>query len=319
MDLSPGARIELDEGGTLELVSPARHVAPGLRAASVRLDGVLAVALLPDAQADDATRAETSRWLGRLGPSGPARIGALRVERIARARFEIGGYRDAVRLESPAWGCAILTAEPTLSLHRVMGPKDRFPWPPAVVARFGLEVARSMLDGSVRRLDPFSVGLGARGAFVLDPALDALLRPELREPGALQSSVAWLGYLAPEQIRKRQSVVSGPEDSAARPGLGVLLHELLTGRALYARETPLESLVAIRNGLPPALAPTVPGVPLDLAACVHALLDHDALRRPDPAKVLEVLAPHAAEDLSWCQPIFDRWARPCDVLRVDLR
>ena len=121
---------------------------------------------------------------------------------------------------------------------------------------------------------------------------------------------SWLGYLAPESVRRRGGGDSTANDLGARHGLGVLLHELLTGVPLYGGHTPLETLVALRRGLPELLSKTVPGIPIDVAACVHALLDHDPLRRPDPALVIDVLAPHAAPDLTWAQPLLAAQARP---------
>jgi hypothetical protein len=122
-----------------------------------------------------------------------------------------------------------------------------------------------------------------------------------------------MGHLAPERIRTT-AISSVPEDAAARHALGVLLHELLLGAALYQRETAFETIQAIRLGLPTPLTPRVPGPALDVAACIHALLDHDPLRRPDPRKVMERLEPHAAPDLAWCHPLLEGHARPFEVL-----
>jgi hypothetical protein len=199
-------------------------------------------------------------------------------------------------------------------LAHVLTAHTRVPWPPRVVARLGVEVARAMFDGAVRRLDPLSVGLASDGVFLLDPALDALLRPS----GPPGGTPAWMGYLAPERIRARASTHVA-DDAAARHALGVLLHELLLGAPLYGRETPLETIIAIRHGLPAPLTPRVPALALDVAACVHALLDHDPLRRPDPRRVASVLAPHADADLTWTTPLRERHTRTYDVLPAHAR
>lgn len=277
--------------------------------------GVLAAAVLPDEQSPDEVRVEAAALLVRVGPSAPNRLGHIRKERLRHLRLEHVGYREAASRVEDVGTCALLTWQPTMLLWRVLVRGERSAWPPDVVARVGADLARGMLDGRCRRVDPWSVGLDARGAWLLDPALDALLRPRsVAEEGVIKGICKYDGYLAPEQLRARHDASVAPPDAAARHGLGVILHELLVGRALYARESVLETLVAIRNGLPAPLSLAVDGVPLDLAACVHALLDQDPLRRPDPAMVLELLEPHASADLSWCGSLFERHARPCDVL-----
>jgi hypothetical protein len=70
--------------------------------------------------------------------------------------------------------------------------------------------------------------------------------------------------------------------------------------------------------MPPSLSDAVPGIPLDLAACVHALLDHDPARRPSLSRVSTTLEPLAAADLSWTLPLFDQHARPLDFLGLVL-
>ncbi len=70
--------------------------------------------------------------------------------------------------------------------------------------------------------------------------------------------------------------------------------------------------------MPPSLSVAVPGIPLDLAACVHALLDHDPPRRPSLSLVITTLEPLAAADLSWTLPLFEQKARPLDFLGLVL-
>jgi hypothetical protein len=311
VDLVPGARLELDDGPSLDVTGLPSLITPGLVALEVRADGEHAVALLGEPGAEESRRDEVARLLAQarsraLGRFGPAWRGMIR-----RSSRELGGYRDAaVRTDLSRDRCLVFRPEPTMLLTHVLTPHTRVPWPPRVVARLGLELARAMLDGTVRRLDPRTVGLAGDGAFVVDAALDALLRPSAPH---LEGSPAWMSYLAPERIRAK-SGAAVTDDAGARHALGVLLHELLFGAPLYGRDTPLETIIAIRHGLPTPLTPRVPELPLDVAACVHALLDQDPLRRPDPHRVASVLAPHAAVDLAWTTPLLERHARVFDVL-----
>lgn len=312
MDLVPGALLELDDGPGLEVTSAATSAAPGLIALEVRAQDEACVALLADPSAEDAVRSEVGRGLNEVRLRSLGRLGPTWRGRIHRSSRENGGYREAAfRSEPSSERCVVIRPEPTMLLAHVLTPHTRVPWPPRVVARLGVELARSMLDRSVRRLDPSSVGLSDEGAFLVDPALDALLRPA--HGARTEGAAAWMGYLAPERIRAR-APARVADDAAARHALGVLLHELLLGVALYGRETPLETIIAIRHGLPAPLTPRVPGLPLDVAACVHALLDQDPLRRPDPHRVAAVLAPHAETDLAWTSPLRERHARAYDVL-----
>ncbi|MBN8610750.1 MAG: hypothetical protein J0L92_09210 [Deltaproteobacteria bacterium] len=229
------------------------------------------------------------------------------------------GYREsAVPAAIDEGLIAFFSLEPTLPFARVL-IGARAPWPPEIVARVGVELAQALSEGTSERFDPFSTGLSASGAWLLDLGLDALLRPEIRAQAGLRGSTSWLGYLAPESLRRRGAGDVTGNDLGARHGLGVLLHELLTGVPLYGGQTPLETLVALRRGLPELLSKTVPGIPIDIAACVHALLDHDPLRRPDPALVIDVLAPYAAPDLAWAQPLLAAQARPLGHLPFGAR
>jgi len=261
---------------------------------------------------DGLLRAMRPRSSGALGPVQRGRW-------LARTEHR-AGYREAASsIERQSRRVVLFSVEPTMLFSRVLTTRTRIDWPVDVVARLAVELAGAMTRMAPVRLDPFNVGLSAEGAWLLDPALDTLLRPEVRDTGGLRGAVAWMGYLAPETIRRRVSGEGGTQQAVALHGLGVLLHELLMGEPLYGGETPLETLVALRRGLPPSLPRAIPGIPIDLASVVHALLDHDPLRRPDPQRVVALLAPIAAPDLSWTDSLRDRHERPLDFLRTLLR
>jgi len=318
--LQPGDRIEFDDGANAVVTTRLELVVPGVVACDTRVGDVPLLALMADTRAHEPMRQSVDALLRAMRPRVPGALGPVRrARRLAGAEQSVG-YREAASSpELQSQPVAFFSLEPNMLLSRVLTSKTRTDWPANVVARVAIDLASAMTHTAPARLDPFSVGLAADGAWLLDPALDTLLRPEVRDAAGLRGAVAWMGYLAPETIRRRVSGVGVLDHFVALHGLGVLLHELLMGEALYGGETPLETLIALRRGLPPSLSQSIPDVPLDLAAVVHALLDHDPLRRPDPQRVIELLTPIAAPDLSWTDSLRDRHERPLDFLRTSLR
>lgn len=82
-------------------------------------------------------------------------------------------------------------------------------------------------------------------------------------------------YLSPEQALGGE--VTQRSDLYA---LGVLGYELLTGRRLFEKETPIATALAHVEDPPPPLAGDVPS---DLAAVIDACLQKDPARRPESA------------------------------------
>jgi serine/threonine-protein kinase len=75
------------------------------------------------------------------------------------------------------------------------------------------------------------------------------------------------GYMAPEQVRGE------PADARADLfALGAVLHEMLTGRSAFGRDTAIESMTAILNEDPPAVGEFVPHVPSGVARVVQRCL-----------------------------------------------
>lgn len=320
MPLHPGDRIELDHGESAEVATRPEPIGAGIVGCEVRGGEQRLYALLVDPRAPEALRHSVAAQLRAMRLASRGALGpVLRARHLAGSEPRVG-YRDAAASpELESLPVVFFSLAPTTLLARLLTPSTRIDWPANVVARLAVEIATSMTQLRVARIDPFCVGLDAGGAWLLEPGLDTLLRTELRDTQGLRSAVAWMGYLAPEAIRRRGSGEGVSDQAAALHGLGVLLHELLMGEPLYGGETPLETLIALRRGSPPSLTEAIPEIPLDLAAVVHALLDHDPLRRPDPRRVVDTLAPIAAPDLSWADALRRRYERPLDFLRVALR
>jgi hypothetical protein len=321
--LTPGAKLVLDEGGTVELLARVSGMPPLLSAFDVRTAEGPMFALIEEELASHVEDVEMAhetwatlrrvrtRARGVLGPEVSSRF------RTAREWEGPWSYRDAPRL-GPAVGpsCLLFSVAPTMRLYHALY-RVRTPWPWPTVARFAVDLCRAFEASGAASLHPKSVGLAADGVWVLDPALDGVLRPPPVK-GVIQHDPWTMAVLAPEALREPciDHVVS--LEARARFALGVILHELLTGQPLYVRDTAWKTLEELRRGMPPSLSVAVPGIPLDLAACVHALLDHDPPRRPSLSLVITTLEPLAAADLSWTLPLFEQKARPLDFLGLVL-
>jgi WD40 repeat protein/serine/threonine protein kinase len=110
---------------------------------------------------------------------------------------------------------------------------------------------------------------------VSDYGLAKLLESDWDE-SASNTLIGTPGYMAPEQVQR------GPKSSGALIdvyGLGAILYFLLTGRAPFARETPVATLVALREE--EVVAPRLlrPSTPIDLETICLKCLDKDPLGR----------------------------------------
>jgi serine/threonine protein kinase len=108
-------------------------------------------------------------------------------------------------------------------------------------------------------------------------------------PGQIKGK---LHYLSPEQVR------GDPVDPRADLfAVGVLLHELLTGRRLFGGDTPMQVMEATLSGPVPPPSTRAPDVPAELDAVALRALERDpAKRHPDAESFLQALvqasAPH---------------------------
>jgi len=90
-------------------------------------------------------------------------------------------------------------------------------------------------------------------------------------------------YMPPEQAAGRLSEIAPRSDVYS---LGAILYELLSGRPPYEHDNPLDVLVDILEGEPPALSTLTPNVPRELELICHKCLEKDPDRRYASAKEL---------------------------------
>lgn len=126
-----------------------------------------------------------------------------------------------------------------------------------------------------------------------------------RTIGAAADLAGTLAYLAPEQLNGAAS-----SEASDWYSVGVMLHEALTGRALFAGSV-LDVLRRKRREEPPPPRRLVPTVPAELDALCRELLRVDPDNRPTGAEIRARLWGEAAPDAT--AP-----ARPCDWARAPL-
>jgi Tol biopolymer transport system component len=142
-------------------------------------------------------------------------------------------------------------------------------------------------DGRAKILDFGLAKLGTSALAEVDPEKDTLAAPPppLSVPGALVGTMA---YLSPEQARGE------PADARSDIfALGLVLHQMLTGRAAFARGSLIETLSAIIKEDPPATSPAA--VPPELERLVRRCLEKAPSERFQSARDLAF----ALEALSW--------------------
>jgi len=126
-------------------------------------------------------------------------------------------------------------------------------------------------DGYVKVLD-FGVATFARASAAPDAmATMATMGPPETGAGMIVGTIA---YMSPEQARGLP--VDGRSDAYS---LGVVLYELLTGRAPFAAPTTTDLLVAILEREPPAIRTIARGLPLQLEWLVDKALEKDPALR----------------------------------------
>jgi serine/threonine protein kinase len=146
-------------------------------------------------------------------------------------------------------------------LHRDLKPSNIILATPA-----GPDAASDDLDMTPRVMD---FGL----AKLLECGPEAALTVDQTRSGAILGTPA---YMAPEQASGQSRGVGAPADVYA---LGVILYEVLTGRALFQAETPLDTLLLVRTRSPVPPGQIRPGIPRDLETICLKCLEKEPHRR----------------------------------------
>ncbi len=137
-----------------------------------------------------------------------------------------------------------------------------------------------LIDGSVQRIKLVDFGI----AHVLDPA---------QELTATGSMLGTPGFMAPEQLRTARHV-DGRADIYA---LGCVLYTALTGKQVFAGDTPLAVLMQVLMEPAPRLSAVRSDVPPALDGLVAQMLAKEPDQRPaQAATILGALAAIAAGD-----------------------
>lgn len=224
---------------------------------------------------------------GGLPPDAVARF---EQEMRATARVE---HPNTVRLyDSGAAGRGLYLAMeylPGRTLREVLDADGRFP--PARAIRIAIQVARALTAAHRQRivhrdLKPENIMLLDQFGepdfvkvldFGIARFLDAQTAP-LTSTGAVIGTPA---YMSPEQAQGR--LVDETTDLYA---LGVILYEMLSGRAPLVRGTAMSTLMAQVNDQPVPLAELVPETPPALAALIMSLLEKAPDARPASAEAV---------------------------------
>jgi serine/threonine protein kinase len=174
----------------------------------------------------------------------------------------------------------------TISGRIARGP---IPWREAV--EIGIAVAEGLsaahTKGIVHRdIKPNNVFLTNDGQVkILDfgiarvpPAPQASGQTKATRPGL---AIGTVGYMAPEQLRGESAQATADLFSC-----GCLLHEMVTGRKAFGRDTTADTVAAILTFTPPPMGDSVRDVPPDLERAVTRCLHKQASERFESARQL---------------------------------
>ena len=289
----PGAEARFEHLGTvartaLADLGPEALPQPGARIGPYRVEGVLGAGGMGTVVRAFDDRLERPVALKFLHP-------AIAADATARARL-LREARAAAALDHPHIGRVHAVEDDAqrpflvLALYEGETLRDRLrrgPLPPddalAVAEQTAGALDAAHRAGVVHRdLKPGNVFLVEGEAVdvrLLDFGIARVVRATaLTRTGGTPGTA---GYMAPEQVRGEG--VGPPADLWA---LGVVLHEMLTGRRPFAGESEAETVYAVLEKDPPSLDRA--SVPAGVAALVGWLLDKRPERRPTSAAEVEV-------------------------------
>ncbi len=263
MTLSEGDRLGAYE--VLALIG-AGGMGEVYRARDPRLNRDVAIKLLPEGHASDATA-------------------RARFEREARAVAALShpnilDIHDMGATGGVTWVVTELLEGETLSRRLAAGA---LPW------RKAAEIARAIAEGLAaahargvvhRDIKPSNVFLTTDGRVkILDFGIATFEEraPSSRPAENLTDShsvVGTAGYLSPEQIRKKP--VDGRSDVFS---LGCVIYEMVTGKRAFPAETAPDAIVATLRSEPADPADLVPEIPEDLRLLIVRCLEKNPERR----------------------------------------
>ncbi|MBI1950102.1 MAG: serine/threonine-protein kinase, partial [Acidobacteria bacterium] len=275
MSLAPGTRL-----GPYEIKSPigAGGMGEVYRARDPRLEREVAVKILPPVFSGDPDRLRRFQQEARAA-------GALNHPNIL-AIHDVGTHDGVSYVVSELLEGS--TLRDRLAGAAVPGRK---------AVEYALQIARGLAAahdrGIVHRdLKPENVFVTHDGHVkILDFGLAKLTRPE-HEGGALTNLpttpagtdpgmvMGTVGYMSPEQVRGQPS-----DQRSDIFSLGVILHEMVSGRQPFRRESPVETMSAILKEEPPEL-PATARVPPALERILRHCLEKSPAERFQSARDL---------------------------------
>ena len=177
----------------------------------------------------------------------------------SRLRRPILDWREAVQV---AIGIAdgLAAAHAKGAIHRDVKPDNIF-----LTADHQVKILDFGIAHVHSRVEPEDVRLSSKQTLLTTPGL------------VIGSPI----YMSPEQVRGEH--VEAQSDIFS---LGSVLHEMVTGRRTFERGSVAETLAAVLNGNPPAMAETVEGVPIELEQLVQRCLHSQAGQRFQSAREL---------------------------------
>lgn len=263
-------------------LGPTFAIAEGVHAFQVASDhGEAVLVELPESMSVESLRAREQRCRAE-----PHVLSALVIGMLA----DTGGaspYRGSAH-DAPH-GFALFPARPVRTLAPALTRAragERFA--PRVVTALAVECARGLAaTEDLELFTPASVLIDAEGtARVRGPALEALVaRMRARDDAG---APRWLGYRAPELLR-----TGATSTAAARQfALGVMLFELLAGRALFPGSGAAAAQQLARWSVSVSdTAELGMEAPTELRSLVWSLLQREPDRRASARMIVDLLGP----------------------------